>query len=215
MATCHGSVPSKPAQESLATSPRIWKKQAYDLITHWSTLKFMAGMNGSTKKVAKKPLKKLAGKSAKQLSLPTKAIGSRGDLAPDRIAAILKALDEAYPSVECALTIAPPGNFSSPPSSPPNAPTSASTWSRPELFKPLPHPGRHGQSNPARTRSPHPHHRLLPQQGQIHSRRGPQDRQQTSTAKSRKPSPNSSPSPAQPAKPPTSSSASASAKPKA
>ncbi len=27
----------------------------------------------------------------------------RGDLAPDRIAAILKALDEAYPNVECAL----------------------------------------------------------------------------------------------------------------
>jgi len=27
----------------------------------------------------------------------------RGDLAPDRIAAILKALDEAYPAVECAL----------------------------------------------------------------------------------------------------------------
>jgi endonuclease-3 len=28
----------------------------------------------------------------------------RGDVAPDRIAAILKALDEAYPEVECALT---------------------------------------------------------------------------------------------------------------
>lgn len=28
----------------------------------------------------------------------------RGDLAPERIAAILKALDEAYPNVECALT---------------------------------------------------------------------------------------------------------------
>ena len=28
----------------------------------------------------------------------------RGDLAPDRVASILKALDEAYPSVECALT---------------------------------------------------------------------------------------------------------------
>ncbi len=28
----------------------------------------------------------------------------RGDLAPDRIAAILKGLDEAYPDVECALT---------------------------------------------------------------------------------------------------------------
>jgi endonuclease-3 len=28
----------------------------------------------------------------------------RGDLAPDRVAAILKALDEAYPDAECALT---------------------------------------------------------------------------------------------------------------
>jgi endonuclease-3 len=28
----------------------------------------------------------------------------RGDLAPDRVAAILKALDEAYPNAECALT---------------------------------------------------------------------------------------------------------------
>ena len=28
----------------------------------------------------------------------------RGDLAPDRIAAILKALDEAYPEAVCALT---------------------------------------------------------------------------------------------------------------
>lgn len=44
----------------------------------------MAGTRSSTKKAAKKP--------------------QRGDLAPDRIAAILKALDEAYPEVECALT---------------------------------------------------------------------------------------------------------------
>jgi endonuclease-3 len=37
-------------------------------------------------------------------SSPKKARRSRtGDLAPDRIAAILKALDEAYPDVECAL----------------------------------------------------------------------------------------------------------------
>ena len=39
-------------------------------------------------------------------SLPQKPAKKpqRGDLAPDRIAAILKALDEAYPNVECALT---------------------------------------------------------------------------------------------------------------
>jgi endonuclease-3 len=32
----------------------------------------------------------------------------RGDLAPDRVAAILKALDEAYPEVKCALTHSSP-----------------------------------------------------------------------------------------------------------
>jgi endonuclease-3 len=39
-------------------------------------------------------------------SLPKKSPkkAQRGDLAPDRVAAILKALDEAYPNVECALT---------------------------------------------------------------------------------------------------------------
>jgi endonuclease-3 len=34
----------------------------------------------------------------------TRSAPARGALAPDRIAAILKALDEAYPSAECALT---------------------------------------------------------------------------------------------------------------
>ena len=33
----------------------------------------------------------------------------RGDLAPDRIAAILKGRDEAYPQVECALSRSWPG----------------------------------------------------------------------------------------------------------
>jgi endonuclease-3 len=35
---------------------------------------------------------------------PTAKLTPRGPLAPDRIAGILKALDEAYPNVECALT---------------------------------------------------------------------------------------------------------------
>jgi len=35
---------------------------------------------------------------------PTKMNSNRRDLAPDRIAAILAALDEAYPRAECALT---------------------------------------------------------------------------------------------------------------
>ena len=42
--------------------------------------------------------------TAKSIRKPVaKKQTQRGDLAPDRIAAILKALDEAYPAVECAL----------------------------------------------------------------------------------------------------------------
>lgn len=43
----------------------------------------------------KSPLKRNGAKRGRPL---------RGDLAPDRIVAILKALDEAYPNVQCALT---------------------------------------------------------------------------------------------------------------
>jgi endonuclease-3 len=46
-----------------------------------------------------RPSKKPAAKEQ-----PPKSRTQRGDLAPDRIAAILKALDEAYPEVKCALT---------------------------------------------------------------------------------------------------------------
>ena len=53
-----------------------------------------------------KPTRKLVTKS--QHKSPPKKQNQRGDLAPDRIAAILKALDEAYPNVECALTYRTP-----------------------------------------------------------------------------------------------------------
>ena len=49
-------------------------------------------------KSAKKPAATKQPKAKPRKSL------RRGDLAPDRIAAILKALDEAYPNVKCALT---------------------------------------------------------------------------------------------------------------
>jgi len=49
----------------------------------------------SETKITRKPV-------AKKLKLPSRSL--RGSLAPDRIAAILKALDEAYPKAECALT---------------------------------------------------------------------------------------------------------------
>jgi endonuclease-3 len=48
------------------------------------------------------PPQKTAAK--KQPQVLAKKPVQRGPLAPDRIAAILKALDEAYPNVECALT---------------------------------------------------------------------------------------------------------------
>src|SRR5580692_5974519 len=56
-------------------------------------------MSAIAKPIRKPALKKPAPKT------PAKKLTStqRGDLAPDRIAAILKALDEAYPNVECAL----------------------------------------------------------------------------------------------------------------
>lgn len=60
----------------------------------------------TTKSAAKKtaaqaaPKKALSAKSAKS----PKPRVQRGDLAPERIAAILKALDEAYPNAVCALT---------------------------------------------------------------------------------------------------------------
>jgi endonuclease-3 len=52
------------------------------------------------------PASRPAGKTAakKQLQTPRGIRAPRGPLAPERIAAILRALDEAYPSAECALT---------------------------------------------------------------------------------------------------------------
>src|SRR5579863_9140340 len=56
----------------------------------------------------KSPRKKIPLKKARTDISPAKKSGTklpaRGDLSPERIAAILKALDEAYPDVECALT---------------------------------------------------------------------------------------------------------------
>ncbi len=55
---------------------------------------------------AKKPAKKAPAKAQPAKPKPGKAriiTKGRDDLAPERIAAILKALDEAYPNAECAL----------------------------------------------------------------------------------------------------------------
>ncbi len=53
-------------------------------------------------KSSKKPAARAG--SAKSKPVKARAAGARrGDLAPERIAAILKALDEAYPNAECAL----------------------------------------------------------------------------------------------------------------
>ena len=50
----------------------------------------------------------VAKKSAQKTSTRKPSSTLRGDLAPDRIAAILKDLDEAYPAVECALVHSSP-----------------------------------------------------------------------------------------------------------
>ncbi len=57
----------------------------------------------ATKRVASKKLASAKKKAAKPKSIPRSAT-PRGDLAPERIAAILKGLDEAYPDAVCALT---------------------------------------------------------------------------------------------------------------
>ena len=49
------------------------------------------------------PATKPPRKSAAKKESPKSSV-QRGDLAPDRVSAILKALDEAYPEVKCALT---------------------------------------------------------------------------------------------------------------
>lgn len=61
----------------------------------------------ATKKITKKAtIKRASAKTAKRKSQApsaTKTAALRGPLAPERVAAILKALDEAYPDAECAL----------------------------------------------------------------------------------------------------------------
>ncbi|HUH61552.1 MAG TPA: endonuclease III [Terracidiphilus sp.] len=62
-------------------------------------------MAGTT--ISEKATKKRAAKGAPAKATPARKpqarSATRGDLAPERIAAILKALDEAYPNAECAL----------------------------------------------------------------------------------------------------------------
>lgn len=61
----------------------------------------------ATTKAAKRPAKKATRKNApvaKASPAPARTkTSARGDLAPERVAGILKALDEAYPNAECAL----------------------------------------------------------------------------------------------------------------
>lgn len=57
----------------------------------------------STKSLAKKTAVKKAVAAKSASAKKSSAASGRGDLAPERITAILKALDEAYPNAECAL----------------------------------------------------------------------------------------------------------------
>ncbi|MGA3346795.1 MAG: endonuclease III [Terracidiphilus sp.] len=61
-------------------------------------------MSTTTKPIRKPTPKKTAPKTTTKKPSPA----ARGSLAPDRIAALLKALDEAYPKAECALTHSSP-----------------------------------------------------------------------------------------------------------
>ena len=67
----------------------------------------MASIKIAKKQIsAKKPARvgtKADRDSRPPISRPSKATSSRGDLAPERVAAILRALDEAYPNAVCAL----------------------------------------------------------------------------------------------------------------
>jgi endonuclease III len=75
-------------------------------LTHYPVVvsalgRYRLGCMASTqKKSAPKKLGRKSGSAAKPG--PSRASG-RGDLAPERVAAILKGLDEAYPDAECAL----------------------------------------------------------------------------------------------------------------
>lgn len=60
----------------------------------------MAGSKLTTKKATRAKSKT----PARAPKVVTKPKAARGDLAPERVAAIFKGLDEAYPNVECALT---------------------------------------------------------------------------------------------------------------
>jgi endonuclease-3 len=65
--------------------------------------KMMAGTRTTKKRVAKRREVARSAKSKPPRSSSTKALALRGSLAPERVAAILKALDEAHPKAECAL----------------------------------------------------------------------------------------------------------------
>jgi endonuclease III len=65
----------------------------------------MASTKVAKKRIAANKPARTGTKAAQQAatSRPAKTTSSRGDLAPERIAAILRALDEAYPNAVCAL----------------------------------------------------------------------------------------------------------------
>ena len=106
---------------------------------------------------------------------PARRLANR-DLAPDRIAAILKALDEAYSNAECALAHRSPWELLVATILSAQCTDVRVNMVTPELFKRFPTPDAMAKATLPRARSPHPDHRFFPQQGQIHSGRGPQDR---------------------------------------
>ena len=131
----------------------------------------------------------------------------RGDLAPERIAAILKALDEAYPNAVCALNHKTPWELLVATILSAQCTDVRVNMVTPELFKrfPTPPPWPRRRSPSSKTSSAPPASSATRPN---RSRAPPKPSSRDSTAKSPAPSPNSSPFPARRARPPTSSSAS-------
>ncbi len=139
----------------------------------------------------------------KQLKASNKDRAQRGDLAPDRIVAILKALDEAYPNVECALTHRSPWELLVATILSAQCTDVRVNMVTPELFRRFPTrqrwpkqrcPNLKPSSAPPASSATRPNR----------SKARPAKLSKNSTAKFRKLSLNSSPSPVQHAKPPTS-----------
>ena len=90
---------------------------------------------------------------------------------PARIAKIIAGLQKAYPGATCALRALESVGAAGRDHPLRAVHGRARQHGHAHALPPLPHPGRDGQSITAGDRRAHPHHRLLPQQGEVDLRR--------------------------------------------